>query len=94
MQCGYCTPAMILAAKELLARNPNPTEAEVRDALSGVLCRCTGYVKPVQAVLHAAAVLRGEAKPGEMTGESELLEALFHPENQGHPMRLRNRRDR
>ncbi|MFN2144367.1 MAG: molybdopterin-dependent oxidoreductase, partial [Anaerolineales bacterium] len=79
VQCGFCTPAMILAAKELLARNPDPTEAEVRDALSGVLCRCTGYVKPVQAVLHAAAVLRGEAKPGEMTGELELLEALFLP---------------
>jgi len=67
IQCGYCTPAQILAAKELLERNPNPSEAEVRDALSGVLCRCTGYLKPVQAVLHAAAVLRGvipEADPG------------------------------
>lgn len=60
VQCGYCTPAQILAAKQLLEHNPNPTEAEVRDALSGVLCRCTGYVKPVQAVLRAAAVLRGE----------------------------------
>jgi len=61
IQCGYCTPAQILAAKELLERNPDPTEAEVRDALSGVLCRCTGYVKPGQAVLRAAAILRGEA---------------------------------
>ena len=61
VQCGYCTPAQILAAKELLDRNPNPTEAEVRQALAGVLCRCTGYLKPVQAVLRAAAVLRGEA---------------------------------
>lgn len=61
LQCGYCTPAQILAAKELLDRNPEPDETEVRDALSGVLCRCTGYVKPVQAVLRAAAVLRGEA---------------------------------
>ncbi len=60
IQCGYCTPAQILAAKQLLAANPNPTEAEVREALAGVLCRCTGYVKPVQAVLKAAAVLRGE----------------------------------
>lgn len=60
IQCGYCTPAQILAAKELLERNPNPSEDEVRQALSGVLCRCTGYVKPVQAVLRAAAVLRGE----------------------------------
>ena len=61
IQCGYCTPAQILAAKSLLDRNPDPTEAEVRDALSGVLCRCTGYLKPVQAVLRAAAVMRGEA---------------------------------
>ena len=72
IQCGYCTPAQILAAKELLERNPAPDEAEVRQALSGVLCRCTGYIKPVQAVLRAAAVLRGEkvepvggAAPGE-----------------------------
>lgn len=61
IQCGYCTPAQVLAAKELLERNPNPSEGEVREALSGVLCRCTGYLKPVQAVLRAAAVLRGEA---------------------------------
>jgi putative selenate reductase molybdopterin-binding subunit len=60
IQCGYCTPAQILAAKQLLDTNPNPTEVEVRQALSGVLCRCTGYVKPVQAVLRAAAILRGE----------------------------------
>jgi putative selenate reductase molybdopterin-binding subunit len=60
IQCGYCTPAMILAAKALLDVNPSPTEEEVRDALSGVLCRCTGYVKPVQAVLAAAASMRGE----------------------------------
>ena len=60
IQCGYCTPAQILAAKALLEKNPNPTEAEVREAISGVLCRCTGYLKPVQAVLKAAAVMRGE----------------------------------
>ncbi|MEW5871777.1 MAG: molybdopterin cofactor-binding domain-containing protein [Chloroflexota bacterium] len=61
IQCGYCTPAQVLAAKQLLERNPNPSEAQVRQALSGVLCRCTGYLKPVQAVLRAAAFLRGEA---------------------------------
>jgi putative selenate reductase molybdopterin-binding subunit len=60
IQCGYCTPAQILAAKSLLEKNPNPSEAEVREAISGVLCRCTGYLKPVQAVLKAAAVMRGE----------------------------------
>lgn len=60
IQCGYCTPAQILAAKALLDKNPNPTEAEVREAIAGVLCRCTGYLKPVQAVLKAAAEMRGE----------------------------------
>ncbi|HDQ72331.1 MAG TPA: 2Fe-2S iron-sulfur cluster binding domain-containing protein [Chloroflexi bacterium] len=61
IQCGYCTPAHILVAKALLARNPDPGEAEIREAMSGVLCRCTGYVKIVQAIQRAAAVLRGEA---------------------------------
>jgi len=60
IQCGYCTPAMVLAARSLLEREPAPSEEQVRQALSGVLCRCTGYLKPVQAVLRAAAVLRGE----------------------------------
>jgi putative selenate reductase molybdopterin-binding subunit len=63
IQCGYCTPAMVLAAKSLLDREPDPSEAQVREALSGVLCRCTGYVKPVEAILRAAAVMRGEAVP-------------------------------
>jgi putative selenate reductase molybdopterin-binding subunit len=61
IQCGYCTPAQVLAAKALLDRNPNPSEAQVREAISGVLCRCTGYKKPVQAILRAAAILRGES---------------------------------
>lgn len=54
IQCGYCIPAMLLTAKALLDENPQPTETEVREALSGVLCRCTGYRKPVDAVLSAA----------------------------------------
>ncbi|MCG2783971.1 MAG: 2Fe-2S iron-sulfur cluster-binding protein, partial [Anaerolineae bacterium] len=61
IQCGYCTPAQILAAKALLEKNPNPSEAEVREAIAGVLCRCTGYLKPVQAVMEAAKVMRGDA---------------------------------
>ncbi|WKZ38210.1 MAG: molybdopterin-dependent oxidoreductase [Anaerolineales bacterium] len=60
IQCGYCTPAQILAAKSLLEKNPNPSEAEVREAIAGVLCRCTGYLKPVQAVMKAAAEMRGD----------------------------------
>ncbi len=65
IQCGYCTPAQILAAKALLDKNPNPSEEQVRDAIAGVLCRCTGYLKPVQAVLKAAAVMRGDTEVGD-----------------------------
>ena len=61
VQCGYCTPGMILSAKALLAEHPDPTEAQVREALAGNFCRCTGYLKPVQAVLAAAKAYRGMA---------------------------------
>jgi aerobic-type carbon monoxide dehydrogenase small subunit (CoxS/CutS family) len=54
-QCGYCTPGMVLTAKRLLEESPRPTEAEVREAMSGNLCRCGSYVKIVNAVLRAAA---------------------------------------
>jgi carbon-monoxide dehydrogenase small subunit len=54
IQCGFCTPGMILTAKSLLDETPNPTEAEVRQALSGNLCRCTGYAKIIRAVLDAS----------------------------------------
>lgn len=54
-QCGICTPGMIIAATNLLARHPNPTEAEIRNGLSGNLCRCTGYMRIFEAVLKAAA---------------------------------------
>jgi carbon-monoxide dehydrogenase small subunit len=60
LQCGFCTPGMMLAAKALLDENPNPTEEEVRWALSGNLCRCTGYQNIVKSVLWAAKKLRGE----------------------------------
>jgi 4-hydroxybenzoyl-CoA reductase subunit gamma len=53
-QCGYCTPGMIMAAEALLRRNPRPSEAEIRDALAGNLCRCTGYVKIIESVQAAA----------------------------------------
>ncbi|HYA29948.1 MAG TPA: (2Fe-2S)-binding protein [Acidobacteriota bacterium] len=59
-QCGWCTPGMIMSAKALLDRNPDPAEADVRTALSGVLCRCTGYTSIVNAVLEAASVIRGK----------------------------------
>ena len=54
-QCGFCTPGMIMAAEALLRRNPRPAEAEIREALGGNLCRCTGYVKIIEAVRAAAS---------------------------------------
>jgi len=61
LQCGFCTPGFIVAAKALLDENKNPTEEETRYWLAGNLCRCTGYDKIIRAVLDAAAVMRGEA---------------------------------
>ena len=59
LQCGYCTPGFLIAAKALLERNPEPSETEVRYWLAGNLCRCTGYDKIVRAVLDTAADMRG-----------------------------------
>jgi carbon-monoxide dehydrogenase small subunit len=59
LQCGICTPGVLVAAKSLLERNPDPTETEVRFWLAGNLCRCTGYNKIIEAVLDAAAEMRG-----------------------------------
>jgi aerobic-type carbon monoxide dehydrogenase small subunit (CoxS/CutS family) len=60
IQCGFCTSAQILTAKAFLDKNPSPSEEQVRTALRGVLCRCTGYVRIVDGVMRAAARLRGE----------------------------------
>jgi carbon-monoxide dehydrogenase small subunit len=59
VQCGFCTPGFVVAGHDLLRRNPNPTEPEIREALAGNLCRCTGYEKIIDAVQLAAARLRG-----------------------------------
>jgi len=59
-QCGYCIPAMILASKELLDRKPNPTTEDIRKATSGIICRCTGYVKIFEAIKTAAAEMKEE----------------------------------
>ena len=59
IQCGFCTPGMLLSAKALLNGNPQPTEAEVKEALSGNLCRCTGYAKIIEAVEAAAQKMEG-----------------------------------
>jgi aerobic carbon-monoxide dehydrogenase small subunit len=58
LQCGFCTPGMMLTAVVLLANNPDPNEAEIREGLSGNMCRCTGYQNIVKAVQHAAGVMR------------------------------------
>lgn len=58
VQCGYCTPGMVLSAVSLLSHNPDPSEAEIREAISGNLCRCTGYVKQIAAIERAAARMR------------------------------------
>ncbi len=62
IQCGFCTPGMILSALALIGRNPNPTQEEVKTALAGNICRCTGYVKIVDAVLAAAEVMKTGSK--------------------------------
>lgn len=87
IQSGYSTPAMILAAKALLDHNLNPTETEIREALSGVLCRETGYLKPIEAILRAAAYLRGEDVPPydgpQIVDASYFVETPPAPEEDG-----------
>jgi aerobic carbon-monoxide dehydrogenase small subunit len=65
LQCGYCTPAMILAAHALLAANPSPTREEIVDAISANICRCTGYAQIVEAIALAADRMRGLNQPAE-----------------------------
>ncbi len=64
LQCGYCTPGMILTAVDLLNENPKPSEAEIRGALSGNLCRCTGYQNIVEAIQYAAKKMKRKAVAG------------------------------
>jgi aerobic carbon-monoxide dehydrogenase small subunit len=66
LQCGYCTPAMILAAQALLTENPSPTRDEIVEAISGNICRCTGYAQIVEAIALAAERLRGANAPTKM----------------------------
>ncbi len=62
VQCGYCTPGMLIAATELLSHNPDPSDKEIKEAISGNLCRCTGYVKQVEAIKLAVQRMRGGKK--------------------------------
>jgi aerobic carbon-monoxide dehydrogenase small subunit len=67
LQCGFCTPGMIISARHLLSQNPNPSEMEIRQAIAGNLCRCTGYNKIVEAIQYAAAKMNAaEAQPEEV----------------------------
>ena len=74
-QCGYCTPGILMTAKALLAENPSPTTDEIRAALAGNLCRCTGYWKIVEAVEGAAALMRGE----DWVASREVLYGAVEP---------------
>ena len=65
LQCGFCTPGLLMSLGEVLERNPNPSEREIRIAIGGNICRCTGYQEIVDAALAAAAVLRGEASKNQ-----------------------------
>ena len=62
VQCGYCTPGVMMSAIDLLTRVPDPSEEEIREAISGNLCRCTGYVKQVRAIKRAAERMRGDGR--------------------------------
>jgi carbon-monoxide dehydrogenase small subunit len=79
LQCGFCTPGMVMATVGLLSENPDPTEAEVREGLEGNLCRCTGYHNIIRAVLAAAADDRGTHAPAAggaaASGETERVSA-------------------
>lgn len=95
IQCGFSTPGQIMTAKALLDRNPNPTDDEIRQAMNSVLCRCTGYVRPVEAIQRAAAELRGIKLPPidppayqipEDLEKFELPEAYFRRDGSRSPL--------
>ena len=85
-QCGYCTPALLMTAKALLEADPRPDEQTIREALSGTLCRCTGYHKIIQAVEGAAALLAGEdwEPPQEVLFGSPLPAGTDSPSGDGN----------
>jgi aerobic carbon-monoxide dehydrogenase small subunit len=82
LQCGFCTPGMIMTAVDLLDANPDPTDAEIREGLEGNLCRCTGYQNIVRAVQDAAAALRAgtATPPGQRADEPALAIDTEEPE--------------
>ncbi len=92
MQCGYCTPAMILVAHALLADNPEPTREQIVEAISGNICRCTGYAQIVEAIALAAERMRGVNRPSEFANERNRPSPLRldrSPRARGPPLRRR-----
>lgn len=83
VQCGFCIPGMILQAKSLLADNPDPSEAQVREAIDDNLCRCTGYQKPVEAILDAADRMRGDQSVAADGGSQTTSAAADESEHGG-----------
>ena len=84
LQCGFCTPGMIMQSAWLLGENPDPTEAEIREGISGNLCRCTGYVNIVKAIQQAAGELRaGESAPEVAAATVEGQEVSAEPASAG-----------
>jgi aerobic carbon-monoxide dehydrogenase small subunit len=81
VQCGFCTPGVLMAALDLLARDPDPSDAAVRLAIEGNLCRCTGYVKIVDGVRDAAAVLRESDQPEPQDAQPEPQDAQPEPQD-------------
>ncbi len=86
-QCGYCTPGILMTAKALLAENPTPARAEISAALAGNLCRCTGYIKILEAVEWAAATLRGESWAPDRASFHGSPEPGVTPESRPSPVR-------
>ena len=86
LQCGFCTPGMVMSALDLVKNNPNPSEREVREYLEGNLCRCTGYHNIVLAIIEGAAVMRGETPPRQCPRSGGGVAAM--PEI-GQPVRRR-----
>jgi len=86
IQCGFCTPGMVISTKALLDRNPDPSEAEIREALSGNLCRCTGYAQIIEAVRLSAQRLRdlGSRSASSLAGDSSASEAGREDDPQDH----------
>jgi carbon-monoxide dehydrogenase small subunit len=76
LQCGYCTPGMIMASIDLLKENPDPSETEVREGIEGNLCRCTGYQNIVRAVQQAAAEMRGAGDPAAQPAAADEAVAV------------------